>query len=103
MQSLACKKKLLDRKSTRLNSSHGSISYAVFCVKKQQQRRPWLYLSRPGAQVAGLHHERPVLRRTLAAAQHNGLRQLPRLYFFFFKKGGPPELPLFPPPPPFPV
>src|SRR3989337_4022106 len=24
----------LDRKSTRLNSSHGSISYAVFCLKK---------------------------------------------------------------------
>src|SRR5207245_9906370 len=27
--------KLLDRKSTRLNSSHGSISYAVFCLKKK--------------------------------------------------------------------
>src|SRR3989337_4193709 len=26
----------LDRKSTRLNSSHGSISYAVFCLKKNQ-------------------------------------------------------------------
>src|SRR5207245_9644281 len=26
---------LTDRKSTRLNSSHGSISYAVFCLKKQ--------------------------------------------------------------------
>src|SRR5207245_10199962 len=26
---------LADRKSTRLNSSHGSISYAVFCLKKQ--------------------------------------------------------------------
>src|SRR2546429_452942 len=26
--------KLLDRKSTRLNSSHGYISYAVFCLKK---------------------------------------------------------------------
>src|SRR3989337_4060067 len=26
----------LDRKSTRLNSSHGSISYAVFCLKKKQ-------------------------------------------------------------------
>src|SRR2546429_6137629 len=26
----------LDRKSTRLNSSHGYISYAVFCLKKQQ-------------------------------------------------------------------
>src|SRR5207245_2992214 len=24
-----------DRKSTRLNSSHGSISYAVFCLKKE--------------------------------------------------------------------
>src|SRR5207245_3707592 len=27
---------LLDRKSTRLNSSHGSISYAVFCLKKKR-------------------------------------------------------------------
>ena len=27
-------KKHLDRKSTRLNSSHGYISYAVFCLKK---------------------------------------------------------------------
>src|SRR5207245_7419306 len=27
----------LDRKSTRLNSSHGSISYAVFCLKKKKQ------------------------------------------------------------------
>src|SRR5207245_3829085 len=26
-----------DRKSTRLNSSHGSISYAVFCLKKKIQ------------------------------------------------------------------
>src|SRR5690242_21219366 len=27
--------KLVDRKSTRLNSSHMSISYAVFCLKKK--------------------------------------------------------------------
>src|SRR5438309_8448132 len=27
----------LDRKSTRLNSSHSSISYAVFCLKKKKQ------------------------------------------------------------------
>src|SRR5207245_5150374 len=26
-----------DRKSTRLNSSHGSISYAVFCLKKKNR------------------------------------------------------------------
>src|SRR2546422_4561314 len=29
---------LLDRKSTRLNSSHGYISYAVFCLKKKNNR-----------------------------------------------------------------
>src|SRR2546422_4440151 len=28
----------LDRKSTRLNSSHGYISYAVFCLKKKNTR-----------------------------------------------------------------
>src|SRR2546422_7835672 len=28
----------LDRKSTRLNSSHGYISYAVFCLKKKNMR-----------------------------------------------------------------
>src|SRR3712207_8743668 len=28
--------KLLDRKSTRLNSSHANISYAVFCLKKKR-------------------------------------------------------------------
>src|SRR2546429_5880850 len=27
----------IDRKSTRLNSSHGYISYAVFCLKKKKQ------------------------------------------------------------------
>src|SRR3712207_8329744 len=29
---------LQDRKSTRLNSSHANISYAVFCLKKKKQR-----------------------------------------------------------------
>src|SRR5258707_8268607 len=28
-----------DRKSTRLNSSHANISYAVFCLKKKKQQR----------------------------------------------------------------
>src|SRR3712207_8219151 len=28
---------VLDRKSTRLNSSHANISYAVFCLKKQNR------------------------------------------------------------------
>src|SRR5690348_17377989 len=29
----------LDRKSTRLNSSHPSISYAVFCLKKKKKKK----------------------------------------------------------------
>src|SRR3989337_3265494 len=37
-----------DRKSTRLNSSHGSISYAVFCLKKQKRQRH-LQLPQPHA------------------------------------------------------
>src|SRR5690348_17669617 len=47
---------IVDRKSTRLNSSHPSISYAVFCLKKKKITRHKLrkdtdsdfdYLSRP--------------------------------------------------------
>src|SRR5439155_21294296 len=30
-----------DRKSTRLNSSHVAISYAVFCLKKKKKREVW--------------------------------------------------------------
>src|SRR6266542_5919915 len=29
----------VDRKSTRLNSSHGSSSYAVFCLKKKKKKK----------------------------------------------------------------
>src|SRR3712207_8541186 len=35
-----------DRKSTRLNSSHANISYAVFCLKKKKE----VYTDRPGLQ-----------------------------------------------------
>src|SRR5207253_8940533 len=41
--SLACLKSALawirDRKSTRLNSSHVAISYAVFCLKKKKKKK----------------------------------------------------------------
>src|SRR2546422_6814030 len=40
---------LLDRKSTRLNSSHGYISYAVFCLKKKKNKK------KPNMQLR-LHH-----------------------------------------------
>src|SRR2546422_8083177 len=34
-----------DRKSTRLNSSHGYISYAVFCLKKKKKKKEYLHIS----------------------------------------------------------
>src|SRR2546422_8073434 len=39
----------LDRKSTRLNSSHGYISYAVFCLKKKKKKR------QTRSKIASLH------------------------------------------------
>src|SRR5207249_11021778 len=36
LDALGMVRRLLDRKSTRLNSSHVSISYAVFCLKKKK-------------------------------------------------------------------
>src|SRR3712207_8278585 len=43
----------LDRKSTRLNSSHANISYAVFCLKKKTQ------------DITNLLHQRRLLPRVL--------------------------------------
>src|SRR2546421_8776346 len=34
---------VLDRKSTRLNSSHDQISYAVFCLKKKKKKKNKMY------------------------------------------------------------
>src|SRR2546426_8701150 len=36
----ACERPRRDRKSTRLNSSHLVISYAVFCLKKKKKKKP---------------------------------------------------------------
>src|SRR5689334_24626006 len=35
-----------DRKSTRLNSSHSSISYAVFCLKKKKKKKQNKYIAK---------------------------------------------------------
>src|SRR2546422_5178035 len=37
--SVLCDEPKTDRKSTRLNSSHGYISYAVFCLKKKKKQK----------------------------------------------------------------
>src|SRR2546422_5549202 len=45
-----------DRKSTRLNSSHGYISYAVFCLKKKKEHQ-FLTLCGQVERVGIIHHE----------------------------------------------
>src|SRR3712207_8144192 len=40
-----------DRKSTRLNSSHANISYAVFCLKKKQKNNITTYISKSEIQL----------------------------------------------------
>src|SRR3972149_8411105 len=49
----------LDRKSTRLNSSHSQTSYAVFCLKKRHKRRRSSN-SRP--RRAGVSGQKPAAR-----------------------------------------
>src|SRR3712207_8294837 len=48
-----------DRKSTRLNSSHANISYAVFCLKKKNYMRGPLH-SKNGPIAACMSHLSPV-------------------------------------------
>src|SRR3712207_7396691 len=42
-----------DRKSTRLNSSHANISYAVFCLKKKKRNRMQYEYKAGSAVIAG--------------------------------------------------
>src|ERR1039457_134594 len=101
---MLCSKCCPDRKSTRLNSSHLVISYAVFCLKKKNKNDTIHLLTE--IQAA---HER--YRATLSASVHecvvtqvvtvSAVRALCLLLFFFFflRKGRPPNSPFFPPPP----
>src|ERR1039457_3508664 len=88
-----------DRKSTRLNSSHLVISYAVFCLKKKKQNQPkpaWgTRVPREHAQVL------PARRAARAAATLPVTRSMrcyvPSFFFFFFNAAAPPEIYPFPP------
>src|SRR3712207_8410839 len=49
---------VVDRKSTRLNSSHANISYAAFCLKKKQSLPPCSLCRRRATAVPTLCHVR---------------------------------------------
>src|SRR3989337_2414383 len=92
-----------DRKSTRLNSSHGSISYAVFCLKKKKTRRNFTLGT--SALAALPLHQRP-RDRALVFVVGGGVRapslaargRVGGLFFFFLMNRRPPRSPLFPSP-----
>src|SRR3989304_2579906 len=75
-----------DRKSTRLNSSHGYISYAVFCLKKKTKKknrppRPAVRDGHGACDEATVH----VAVHTLATRRSvSRPRPRPRACFFFF-------------------
>src|SRR3989304_945623 len=90
----------LDRKSTRLNSSHGYISYAVFCLKKKKriQQNGYLEDPSPGGSTPHIHlcSDRPHSPASSLCVSVPGTR-VPRSHFFFFLMiRRPPRSTLFP-------
>src|SRR5256886_12823854 len=59
----------IDRKSTRLNSSHSQISYAVFCLKKKNNTR---YADRP-RRTSGLIAKRQLILQPCAFGRLDGV------------------------------
>src|SRR6202522_4013544 len=95
----------LDRKSTRLNSSHLYISYAVFCLKKEEytfERRKWWKLTVVGDVRVYVSNNSDNLDKLSWAFSHfldpYGTAETP----FFFNRTGPPRDSSFPRRPLFP-
>src|SRR3954464_2141937 len=90
-----------DRKSTRLNSSHTIISYAVFCLKKKTQQvgqRTPHTPTRPAPRPATDPRARacgPGGARGVGGGGWHVSRRRPRAFFFLII-GRPPRSPLFP-------
>src|SRR6202522_1098230 len=93
-----------DRKSTRLNSSHLYISYAVFCLKKKNGRPPpgtLRFARRWGARlICGARRARARTPRPGCCGRSWWPRGDPAVFFFFLMTGRPPKSTLFPPPGP---
>src|ERR1022692_1015155 len=87
---------LIDRKSTRLNSSHLVISYAVFCLKKKRLGRARL----PESLTTGACGSRRfpswrpthALRPTTDDAEHHRGVKFASSAFFFFNDTATPEI-----------
>src|SRR4051795_3874704 len=91
-----------DRKSTRLNSSHTLISYAVFCLKKKEQINEVLAIDAWDATLDWRSATQRCLcdqrRAPDARPVHSQLCWYGHSAFFFLKEAGPREFHSFPPP-----
>src|SRR5207244_8408221 len=56
----------LDRKSTRLNSSHQIISYAVFCLKKKKSNKACTVLHNVDVMNSDVSHELTTITQLLS-------------------------------------
>src|ERR1039458_3511866 len=90
-----------DRKSTRLNSSHLGISYAVFCLKKKKGQEE--QLPQAGKRyIGGLAWNSPFDAVLVAGRAGQGVQFLEddiacfAFFVFFLMIGRPPSSPLFP-------
>src|SRR3982751_953534 len=89
-------RRAIDRKSTRLNSSHLVISYAVFCLKKKKKGRPARAGASPPAVQPDITHR---LRVAPLRTQPDRVGPVPvpvallaRRDFFFFNDTATPEI-----------
>src|SRR3989337_697323 len=89
-------RRVLDRKSTRLNSSHGSISYAVFCLKKKKKALKDNHVPTPSHATrakpypARDGHTMELARRTESLGYTT--RDVRVVLFFFFNDPATPEI-----------
>src|SRR5579864_5516901 len=88
-----------DRKSTRLNSSHMSISYAVFCLKKKNKLCDWVcrlktFIAEDEEKILRVRGE--VLTRLESAGYLAASSQVFDSVFFFLTIRRPPRSTLFP-------
>src|SRR6202045_2978179 len=95
-----------DRKSTRLNSSHVAISYAVFCLKKKKHKSE-LQSRGPTVHRVILHKDTETTDTSFVSLHKSRSVDLFHLFphvfcfFFFLIIRRPPKSTLFPHTPPF--
>src|ERR1022692_1691550 len=82
-----------DRKSTRLNSSHLVISYAVFCLKKKKKETRDLAPCESATCTAEKNHNK---RKRASPRAFTRSRPVLPLFFFFLMIRRPPRSTLFP-------